>query len=97
MKHQFAKFHQEPNRTTKLHIFHPIPRGDELDFHGSNFEKQFIEVWELSMKNFNNGIAGFQTRWCITKQNQVSFSQLKELKCWDCKNFILKHGECDPL
>ena len=60
-------------------------------------EKEFIELWELGMKEFEKRNPHFLIRWCVSAQMMVDFEELKILRCWNCVNFNCNGGICDPL
>ncbi len=60
-------------------------------------EKDFLNLWENGMKWFRDGDIHWQVRWCVKQQLQISFEQLKDLKCWNCKDFVCNKGICDPI
>lgn len=64
----------------------------------NNLKKEsFIELWEKGMLKFKEGNPQYLSRICLRLKTDVQFSELKTLKCWACEQFIVNHGNCDPL
>lgn len=63
----------------------------------SKEESSFRELWKMGMKHHDNGLPGWQVRFCVKRQSQVNFKNLIKLQCWNCKQFVVNEGICDPL
>jgi len=60
-------------------------------------KSQFIELWLMGMKHMGEDHPGFKTRWCVKNQCVIAYSELENHRCWECDDFILNKGICDPL
>ena len=60
-------------------------------------KKDFLELWEMGMKFFKNARPQWQQRYCVKDQKPVLFSDLKDMECWKCPEYICNKGVCDCI
>lgn len=63
----------------------------------SDAEADFLELWEIGMKYYDADEIRWQYRMCLKAYKTVKFSELKDLKCWECPRFVCNGGNCDPI
>lgn len=60
--------------------------------------EEFIKDYvKKAIDRWGYGSANFSYRWCVARQKTVAFAALVDLKCWDCKSYMMNGGICDPL
>lgn len=55
-----------------------------------DLQKEFLEL-------LPNAARLHPLTWCVKHQKAVWTSQLWALRCWECPEFVLNSGICDPL
>lgn len=55
-----------------------------------DFQKEFLELLPRAAQLY-------PLTWCVKNQAAVTTSHLWALRCWECPEFVLNEGVCDPL
>ena len=59
--------------------------------------KDFKELWEMGMKFQREVNPHWQQRFCPKLNKPVPFSELMNMECWKCEQYICNEGNCDCI
>ena len=55
-------------------------------------KKDFMDLYNMLIDAGTNPY-----RYCVKRSCPINFEKIPELKCWECSEFVLEGGICDPL